>query len=92
MTTSMGPGRGAPRFAAAFGANEAAFADARGRRMPSSSIARFFNRCFCTLPEAVRGRESVMTALFGTLNLASRPMQWAMSAAAVIVRPGTGTT
>ena len=59
---------------------------------PSSSKARARNRCFCTLPDAVRGMPSVTMAVFGTLNLASRSAQWAITSSGVMVYPGTGIT
>src|ERR1700724_1059821 len=56
----------------------------------NSSMARSFSKCFCTLPEAVRGSLSVMTALLGTLNLASRCVQYASTSSDVVLRPLTG--
>lgn len=37
-----------------------------------SRKARTLRMCFCSFPEAVRGRVSVTTAVLGILNLASR--------------------
>jgi alkanesulfonate monooxygenase len=47
--------------------------------------------CFCTLPEAVRGSDSVITTDTGTLKRARRALQCAMAASGSSAVPGRST-